>query len=127
MPTPSQVLIIDFSHDSRRFIAQQLVSELGKMEIIQANNSQEAIRVMKEAEDIDWIICDWDLPDQSGLELLKKTRKSAKYSKKPFVMLMASQDKTHLQNAIAAGVTDIIAKPFNIATLNKKIGRLSSL
>lgn len=124
---PSQVLIIDNNHETRRVIAQQLRAELGNMEIIQANSSQEALHIMKEANSIDWIICEWDLPDQPGIELLKKVRNSKRYATNPFVLLTSVQDKGRLEKAVAAGVTDIIAKPFNVATLNKKLERLATL
>ncbi len=69
----------------------------------------------------DLIISDWQMPEMSGIEFLKKVRVND--SKTPFIMLTATTSKEGVIEAVQAKVTDYIAKPFQIEQFLAKISK----
>jgi CheY-like chemotaxis protein len=85
-------------------------------------------------ETFDLVLCDWEMPEMSGLELLTWCREQAHLKAMPFVMVTSRGDKENVVQAIQAGVSGYVSKPFtNEQLLNKvkqalhKIGRLDAL
>ena len=70
------------------------------------------------------IICDRDMPRMNGLEFLQAVRADASRQTLPFIMLTANAGCDHVGQAIAAGVSDYITKPFKPADLVRKISRM---
>ena len=67
------------------------------------------------------IISDWNMPNCSGLDLVKKVRASAIYAKTPFIMLTAEAEATQVKEALVSGVTNYMVKPFQAETLKQKL------
>lgn len=85
-------------------------------------------------ESFDLVLCDWEMPEMSGLELLTWCREQAHLKAMPFVMVTSRGDKENVVQAIQAGVSGYVSKPFtNEQLLNKvkqalhKVGRLDAL
>lgn len=85
-------------------------------------------------ETFDLVLCDWEMPEMSGLELLTWCREQPHLKAMPFVMVTSRGDKENVVQAIQAGVSGYVSKPFtNEQLLNKvkqalhKIGRLDAL
>lgn len=85
-------------------------------------------------ETFDLVLCDWEMPEMSGIELLTWCREQAHLKAMPFVMVTSRGDKENVVQAIQAGVSGYVSKPFtNEQLLNKvkqalhKIGRLDAL
>lgn len=70
---------------------------------------------------IQFIICDWNLPDGTGFDLLKKFRKIPAYAGIPFVMCTTMDEISNILEAIQAGANEYIVKPWEIDELRKKI------
>lgn len=80
------------------------------------------------------MLCDWEMPEMSGLELLTWCREQTHLKAMPFVMVTSRGDKENVVQAIQAGVSGYVSKPFtNEQLLNKvkqalhKVGRLDAL
>lgn len=73
------------------------------------------------------VICDWDMPNMSGLELLEKVRTDEKLKDLPFLMLTANNSMDKVKLAIDAGVNDYIAKPFQPDKLLAKMSKIIDL
>ncbi|HEC20571.1 MAG TPA: response regulator [Gammaproteobacteria bacterium] len=69
----------------------------------------------------DLIISDWNMPLMTGEELLKNIRSDEQLGDTPFLMLSARSDKDSVLDAIDAGVTDYMHKPFDRKTLIMKV------
>ena len=69
----------------------------------------------------DLILCDWEMPEMSGLELLQWFRGQPGSEKTPFIMVTSRGDKENVIEAIQAGVSDFIGKPFTNDQLNAKV------
>jgi two-component system chemotaxis response regulator CheY len=105
-------------------IRQQLVSDLRSIgaegEIFEAATVREAIQFCNEVT-IHFIISDWNLPDASGHDFLKKIRANKKFDSVPFVMCTTINEVKNFLDAIASGANDYIVKPWEISELQKKI------
>ena len=73
---------------------------------------------------IDFVICDWAMPNMTGMELLAAVRNDPNLMNLPFVMLTAENSKEQIVEALKHGVTDYIIKPF---TTNLLEGKLKSI
>jgi HD-like signal output (HDOD) protein/CheY-like chemotaxis protein len=89
-------------------------------ELVITHNGEEAWQAVLK-QDFDLIISDWNMPIKTGCELLKEVRNHEPAKQVPFVMLTARADKNSVIDAVQAGVTDYIHKPFDRAALIKKI------
>lgn len=105
-------------------LRKQMVSDLRTLgvsgKIYEAPNVQAAIKFCS-TETIDFIISDWNLPDGSGNDFLKKVRAVEKFKKTPFIMCTTNNEISHFMDAVANGANDYMVKPWNIEELKKKI------
>ena len=69
----------------------------------------------------DLILCDWEMPEMSGLELLQWMRQQPQYEKVPFIMITSRGDKDHVVEAVKGGVSEYLGKPFSPEGLSNKI------
>ncbi len=74
-----------------------------------------------QAQEFDLIISDWNMPSMTGEELLKNVRETDRLASIPFLMLTARSDKDSVLDAINAGVTEYMHKPFDRQVLIAKI------
>ena len=121
MPKAStiSVLIVD-DQQSMRGICKYILTQLGFKDIIEARSGRDALGKM-EKNDFDLIISDWNMDDIDGLTLLKVLRKHPRTSALPFIMATGRSDKEQVKEAIANGVNNYIIKPFDAATMKKRI------
>ena len=117
-----KVLVVD-DMDAIRNLVSSTLKELGVRTILQAPNGSVAWSHIQGAP-VDMIVCDWDMPQVSGLELLELVRKSEKYNHIPFLMLTGSTEKSKVMNAVVAGVSDFLSKPFSPKDLEYRVIKL---
>jgi len=77
--------------------------------------------------DVDLIISDWNMPLKTGAQLLEDVRSHERLSKIPFLMLTARSDRDSVLDAIDAGVTEYMHKPFDRKALIERISSLLEL
>ena len=118
------ILIID-DHASTRDLIKAILRSSGFNRVMQAENGRLGIDIVQK-EKVQLIICDWNMPVLNGLETLKFIKEDARYKDIPFIMLTAEAYTDSLKAAIAAGVSDYIAKPFTAETLLNKIASVFS-
>lgn len=108
-----KILIVDDFELPRRLIRNMLF-QMGcdnNENIVEADDGMKALEVLQNLQ-IDLVICDWVMPNMTGLELLEKVRSTESLAKIPFVMVTAETEKEHIMEAIKAGVSQYIVKPF---------------
>lgn len=110
--------------DDARFIRDRvsaMVNEAFPNSFVDAcENGQEAIRAMQQRQ-FDLILCDWEMPQMSGLELLEWTRAQKAYEATPFLMVTSRSEREYVLKAIQAGVNDYLGKPFTSEQLVQKM------
>jgi len=114
------ILIVDDFPIMRGIIRRMLTKRFGLNNIIEADDGIAAWEKLNE-EKIDLIICDWNMPNMTGIALLKKIRAEKRFASLPFVMVTAEGKKENVIEATKAGVTGFIIKPFTAKDLGKKL------
>lgn len=127
------VLVVDDALFIRDLIKKGLRSYFPGIHISEAVNGRKAQQMLG-TQSFDLILCDWEMPEMSGLELLTWFRQQVEFKSIPFIMVTSRGDKDNVVQAIQAGVTDYIGKPFTQEQLTNKVtkalsrsGRLSTL
>ncbi len=127
------VLIVDDASFIRDLMKKGLRSQFPGIQLEEAVNGRKAQQIIA-AQGFDLILCDWEMPEMSGLELLSWFRQQDEYKAVPFIMVTSRGDKENVVQAIQAGVTDYIGKPFTQEQLITKVtkalsrsGRLQAL
>ncbi len=122
MDTSIKVLIVDDFATMRR-ILKNILKQLGFKNILEADDGTTALEVL-EKQDIDLIISDWNMPKMTGLDLLKRVRADKKYSKHPFLMVTAEAQKQNVIEAVQAGVSNYVVKPFTAEAISEKLKKI---
>lgn len=114
-----KILIIDDQPDARAML-RAMLSEIGVTQVFEAADGKQAFTFIDSAFDLfNLIICDWNMPGMTGLELLRQVRTVDQ--KVPFLMVTGRSDVASVAEAKSAGVTAYIRKPYSPAQLEAKI------
>ncbi len=114
-----RVMIVDDQADMRGMI-RHMLAELGINQVFEAVDGKQAMSFMDDALDmIDLVICDWNMPAMSGVEVLRQLRSVD--VDMPFLMVTGRNDMNSVSEAKASGVTAYISKPFSLDQLEHKI------
>jgi len=101
-------------------LAQSVLRNLGVGHIILARDGAEAIRILdSKATKADLIVSDWNIPNVSGLDLLRHVRTTWQHM--PFIMLTGRATEDFVLAAKENGVNGYVAKPFSPDQLMRKI------
>ena len=119
------VLIVDDASFIRDLMKKGLRSQFPGIQLEEAVNGRKAQQIIA-AQGFDLILCDWEMPEMSGLELLSWFRQQVEYKAVPFIMVTSRGDKENVVQAIQAGVTDYIGKPFTQEQLITKVSKALS-
>ncbi|MBN1841801.1 MAG: response regulator [Deltaproteobacteria bacterium] len=118
------VLVVDDFATMRRIIKNAL-KQIGFTKILEADDGTTALAVLKKNE-VDLIISDWNMPKMTGLDLLKKVRGEESTKKIPFLMVTAEAQKDNVLQAIQAGVSNYVVKPFTADAIKEKLTQVFS-
>jgi two-component system chemotaxis response regulator CheY len=116
-------LIVDDSVTMRRIVANSL-KNLGYSDWIEAQDGKDALDKLAANDDIDFVITDWNMPEVSGLELVKAIRSDSKLSTLPILMVTTRGIKEDIIEALNAKVNNYIVKPFTPQVLKEKIDQI---
>jgi two-component system chemotaxis response regulator CheY len=117
-----KILIVDDFATMRKVI-RNILKQIGYENIVEAEDGAIGLRILK-SQKIDLIVCDWNMPNMTGLELLKAVRADDDLKATPFLMVTAEALQENVVAAVKAGVSNYIVKPFTAETLNDKIQKI---
>lgn len=117
-----RVLVVDDFSTMRRII-KNILRQLGFDNVIEADDGTTAWEVIN-SEKIDFVVSDWNMPQMTGIELLRKVRSSEEYGALPFLMVTAEAQQENIIEAVQAKVSNYIVKPFTAETLKQKIDKI---
>ncbi|HCF06056.1 MAG: response regulator receiver protein [Desulfomicrobiaceae bacterium] len=120
--TNMRVLIVDDFSTMRRII-KNILRQLGFNNIVEADDGTTAWEILNK-DQIDFIISDWNMPNMTGIELLRKVRGSEEFADLPFLMVTAEAQQENIIEAVQAKVSNYIVKPFTAETLQQKINKI---
>jgi two-component system, chemotaxis family, chemotaxis protein CheY len=114
-----RILIVEDIFEAMNLL-RTMLHDLGITQVFTAKDGKEALDFLGEFdEEIDLIICDWNMPRMTGLELLRQVRTVDPDT--PFLMVTGISDRDSVVTAKSAGVTGYIVKPYSSVQLAKKL------
>jgi two-component system chemotaxis response regulator CheY len=119
----AKVLVVDDSGTMRKIIIRSL-NALGVTDIVEAADGSDGLEVFKQHQ-FDAVLTDWNMPRMTGLELLKAIRATG--SAVPIVLITTEAEKGRVLEAVQAGVSDYLVKPFETEGLRKKLQKFLSV
>ncbi len=117
-----KILVVDDMSTMRR-IVKNILKQLGFNNLEEAENGQEALTKLK-ADTYGFVVSDWNMPIMMGIDMLRAIRADDKLKKIPVLMVTAEAQKENLMEAVQAGVSNYVVKPFTAETMQEKINKI---
>ncbi len=117
-----KILVVDDMSTMRR-IVKNILKQLGFNNIEEAENGQEALNKLN-ADKYGFVVSGWNMPVMMGIDMLRAIRKDEKLKTIPVLMVTAEAQKENLIEAVQAGVSNYIVKPFTAETMQDKINKI---
>ena len=120
------VLVVDDFATMRRIVIACLKSS-GFTNILEAEDGAKGLTLAKTIGDnITLVVSDWNMPNMSGIELLKAMKSDPKLRHIPVMMVTAEAKKENIIEAAQSGASSYIIKPFSPDTFAEKLKKLQS-
>jgi two-component system, chemotaxis family, chemotaxis protein CheY len=116
-------LVVDDSVTMRRIVINSL-RNLGYDNFVEAGDGKEALDKLLADLTINFVITDWNMPNVSGLELVKSIRGNESLSKLLILMVTTRGVKEDIIEALNAKVNNYVVKPFTPQILKEKIDQI---
>ena len=117
-----KILVVDDMSTMRR-IVKNILKQLGFNNLEEAENGQDALTKLK-ADSYGFVVSDWNMPVMMGIDMLRAIRADEKLKKIPVLMVTAEAQKENLMEAVQAGVSNYVVKPFTAETMQEKINKI---
>ena len=114
-----KVLVVDDFATMRKII-RNCLKQIGFEDIVEAEDGSVALQVLKN-DKVGLVVTDWNMPNISGLELLRQIRQHPKMAQVPVLMVTAEGMKENVLEAVKSGVNNYVVKPFTAEVLQEKI------
>ncbi len=122
--TNMKILVVDDFSTIRR-IVRNILKQLGFTNIEEAEDGDIALEQLK-LKDFELVVTDWNMPNMTGLDLLKAIRADERLKDIKVLLVTAEAEKENVVQAAQAGVNDYVVKPFTAEVLQQKIDRIFS-
>ena len=117
-----KVLVVD-DILSMRHIVRRALLEIGYTNIHDATNGEDGLHKLKNGG-FGLMLLDWNMPVMSGIELLRTIRADQDLQCLPVLMITAEANEDHIMEAVQAGVSDYLVKPFSTHSLQDKLEKI---
>jgi two-component system, chemotaxis family, chemotaxis protein CheY len=117
-----KIMVVDDMSTMRR-IVKNLLKQLGFANVDEAENGQEALIKLR-ADKFGFVVSDWNMPVMSGIQLLKAIRADEGLKTIPVLMVTAEAQKENIIEAVQAGVSNYVVKPFTAEILQEKMAKI---
>ncbi len=120
-----KALVIDDSRVMRSMVMQNLVkAELAEFEFVEAVDGVDGLAKFQ-AGGIDIAFVDWNMPNMTGVDFVRKVRALGAAGEVPLVMVTSEKSMGKVEEALdAAGATAYICKPFTADDLKRKLAKV---
>lgn len=120
-----RIALIDDSRSALAII-RSCVESLSNLEIVEFRSPRKALTEASFTQ-YDMIVTDYDMPSMNGIELIRLLRELPTYRDVPMIMLTSIDDQDICIDALQAGATDFIRKPFRAVELARRLENLLAL
>ena len=115
------LVVDDFS--TMRRIVRALLKEMGCNNVDVAEDGAVAWQMLK-VHRYDFVVCDINMPNMNGFDLLKAVKAQDNLKHIPVLMVTAEARKEDILLAAQSGAAGYVVKPFNRATLEDKVSKI---
>lgn len=122
--TPDMKVLVVDDFPTMRKIVKTLLKQCGFSVFVEAEDGNDALKQLESEKDVKFIVSDWNMPNMTGLELLKTVRADDRYKHLPFMMVTAEAEKENIIEAVKSGVNNYVVKPFTAKTLEEKLAKI---
>ena len=123
MADPNMKFLVVDDFATMRRIVRNLLKELGFSNVQEADDGVAALALLRR-ETFDFVATDWNMPNMTGIELLRAIRADAELKHLPVLMITAEAKKENIVEAAQAGASGYIVKPFTSGTLDEKLKKI---
>lgn len=117
-----KILVVDDMVTMRK-IVKNILKQLGFANVDEAENGQEALQKLRSGT-FGFVVSDWNMPVMTGIDMLRAIRADEQLKAIPVLMVTAEAQQSNLIEAVQAGVSNYIVKPFTAETMQEKIGKI---
>jgi two-component system chemotaxis response regulator CheY len=118
----TKFLVVDDFPTMRRII-RNLLKELGFNNVDEAEDGVAGLAKLK-GGDFQFVVSDWNMPNMTGIDMLKSIRADDQIKHLPVLMVTAEAKKENIIAAAQAGANGYVVKPFTAATLDEKLKKI---
>lgn len=117
-----KVLVVD-DILSMRHIVKRALLEIGFKDIQDAHNGEEGLEKLRAGE-YGLVLLDWNMPVMSGIDMLRAIRADSALNSLPVLMITAEAQAEQIMEAVQAGVSGYLVKPFSTQALQEKLEKI---
>jgi two-component system chemotaxis response regulator CheY len=117
-----KALVVDDSSVMRKIVVRAL-AVAGIENVDQASNGEEALEAIS-LNTYALVMMDWNMPTMTGIDAVRKIRGGG--NDVPIIMVTTESDRSRILEAIKAGVSDYVMKPFSNAALAETVRNVLS-
>jgi two-component system chemotaxis response regulator CheY len=122
----TKILVVDDMMTMRKLVSKAL-KEIGFSHIVEANDGAAGWQTLSEnGANFGLVISDWNMPNCTGIDFLKRVRADSRFKNIPFFLVTAESEASQVTQALAVGVSGYIIKPFNTDGLKQKLEAASA-
>jgi two-component system, chemotaxis family, chemotaxis protein CheY len=122
----SQAMVVDDSRTIRRILTRTL-QDLG-YETVEAGNGVEAWDTLRtQSKEVNLILLDWNMPEMTGIEFLRKLRAEPRYAAIKLMMVTTETQCEQMVEALEAGANEYVMKPFTKEIIEDKLRLMGAL
>lgn len=114
-----RALVVDDSR-AMRTILKKILVEIG-FDVAEAGHGLEGLDRLKEVENVDVALVDWNMPEMDGLEFVKAVRDNHAYADMRVMMVSAENDMTKIARALMVGADEYAMKPVTKEIIIEKL------
>ena len=127
MSSKVNFLLVDDYPSVRTMVKTQLKKIGFKGPFHEANDVEEAIKILDKGADMDqpieFVITDWLMPGKTGLDLVNHIRSSTSYGSVPILVLTTQNERATVIDTISAGATNYLLKPWSLDDMSEKLAK----
>ncbi|HLZ20192.1 MAG TPA: chemotaxis protein CheW [Smithellaceae bacterium] len=118
---PKMKILLAEDGATMRKMELKILQQIGYENVLEAVDGVQAIEKLESEGDVQLVISDWNMPNKSGMDVLKFMRENPAYHNTGFLMATGQGDKIYVKQAMDAGASGVVAKPFSPDELKSKI------
>lgn len=124
MPDANMKILVVDDFSTMRRIVRNLLKELGFANVTEAEDGVDALNKLRGEGNFEFVVSDWNMPNMTGIDLLKTIRGDAALKHLPVLMVTAEAKRENIIEAAQAGASGYVVKPFTAATLDEKLKKI---